>query len=489
MADEALPIMPTRHDELVHESAMTPELELAAVRLSKPYLNVNAGAPAMHDLYLLPNVRVGESGALSGYVATIEGSAPASGVVTEALGEGTTWLRVTKAAGSRIDDDELERAFTPITTASPGLRVSVVSGVEYPARVHYIVVHGNDVETAAAFADSIKKSAATLDDVMQMSGRHHEAYLEVMQRSRDARLRTANEFMRSHSLVADESSDQTALADVPSTYLVHSPALSEAAQSTRMLAKNVYLAYSDAVDPNDAHSGVMVYRGPIAGYTLFKGPAKTIKGRDSAAFSNAQLSSLSAKHSGERVFSVLPADTGDYLGKHSRRAADRHKNTSAAIADVQTRRVKWTGAVRSYNPSSERIMHAPNDTHLISAFSSLGVPPGGVVTSQLLDVVVTQLPALETADMSLEELVTIADNATEETLPVRTGAFVAMLSSYPYTHSVDLSSVFAGQRGDTVAVDVNLLRNISTSSQNGRSPPTKTTDDDASADVEAVVAE
>ncbi len=458
--DDALPVMPTRHDDLVHDSALTPTLELAAVRLAKPYLAPNAGAPAMHDLYLLPNARVTDEGRLAGYAATVEGSAPAAGVVTSALGEGTTWLRITKADGSKIDDDALEQSFEPVQTASPGIRVSVVSGIEYPSRVHYIVVHGNDSEAAAAFAKHVAAKKATLDDVMQSNGSAHDAYLDVMQRSRDARTRTAHEFMTSHGLAVDDTNEATTLADVPSTYIVHSPALSEAAQSTRMLAKNVYVVYSDAVDPNDAHSGVMVYRGPIAGYTLLKGPAKTIKGRDSAAFSNAQPS-------GDRVFSMMPADTGDYLGSTSQRAADRHKHTNKAIAAVHARRVKWSGAVRSYNPSSERIMHAPNDTHLISALSALGVPPGGAVTPQLLDVVVTQLPALNTEDMSLDDLVAIAEHATEDKLPVRTGAFIGMLSSYPYTHTVNLQDVFATQRGDTIDVDVHLLRNLQSSSKNG----------------------
>ena len=387
---------------------------------------------------------------------------------------------MTSADGSRVNDEALEHAFAPVGEAytTPGMRVSVVSGLEYPSIVHYIVVQGNDSEAAEALVAQAKKSRATLDDLV--SGSLAPAYTDVIKRSYEARLKSADEFMRAHGLELD---DAVPAANQLSNFIVHSPALSEVAKSSRTGAKNIHLVYADVADPSHAHSGVMMYRGAIAGYTHFAGAAKTVKGRASVAWSNAELADTHVK----RPFSMMPVDTGIFLGSHTRRAADRHKNTSALIREVHARRVKWSGAVRSFNPLAEVVMHAPNDTHVIEALTRLGVPPGGVVVPQTLDVVVTELPALDTSAMSLDELVGIASKAEEKRLPVDTGSFVRMLASYPAAGELELANVFSSQHNGTVDVNVELLRDMSSSTstkkQNGvvatHADDTRRRDDDA----------
>ena len=455
------PRLPTLHSDLVHASTMTPELNIAIAAFMQPYVSVTDALPAMRDVYLSPSTGVDADGRLRGYVASVVGSASATaGVLTPAIGTGTTWLRVTSAEGRRINDDDLERAFEPLhsyTTA--GMRVSVVSGLEYPSIVHYVVVHGNDAEAAAALVAQATKSRASVDDLM--SGSLAAAYAEVIKRSYEARLKSADEFMRAHGLELDET---VAAANQLSDFIVHSPALSEVAKSSRLGAKNVHLVYSDVADPSHAHTGVLMYRGPIAGYTHFAGAAKTVKGRASVAWSNAELADTREK----RPFSMMPVDTGTFLGTHTRRTADRHKNTSAVIRNVHQRRVKWSGAVRSYNPLAEVVMHAPNDAHVLDALSRLGVPPGGAVVPQTLDVVVTELPAIDTCSMTLAELVSVASKASEKRLPVDTGTFVRMLGTYPSAGSLELASVFSSQADGAVNVDVELLRDIAASQVTGK---------------------
>ena len=450
------PIVAFVHKELVHSSQSSDDIDLAVAKLVQPYASYDKNEmPAMRDVYLAPNVDIApETGALTGYVATVMGSAPAAGVVTSALGTGTSWYRVLSKDGDKlrkIEDDDLERIFKPIDTLPAGVRVSIVSGMEYPSIVHYAVVHGNDVVAAEAFADKVAGSSATLDDVM--TGPYASAYTDVIARSHEARRQAAVAFIEAHGLALDEKVPES---NVVSHFMLRSAPLSEAAHSSLVGPKNVFLVYAGVADTSEAHSGVMMYRGPIAGYTLFTGPTKTVKTRASVAWSNADLSAASAtKH---RPFSMLPVDTGRFLGKATQRTADRHKGTNATIANVHQRRVKTSGAVRSYNPLADVVMHAPNDPHLISSLTALGMPPGGLVTSQILDVVVTQVPALETRDMSLDELVYVASRATEKTLPVATQSFLRMLANWPLAGEKKLSEVFASQHDDVVDVNVDMLQ-------------------------------
>jgi len=443
------PKVPFVHRELVHASAQTVDLDMALARLMEPYTSHTAAEPPlMHDVYLTPAAGALADGRLTGFVASVAGSAPAAPLITPSLGSGTTWLKVTMGE-HRINDDELELAFKPVDKFTHSThRVNVVSGMEYPKIVHYLVVAGNVPSAAVALAEQAASTRATLDDLV--SGPLADAYTRVMTASREARMKTASEFMLAHGLKCDESTGE---ASVTSDFVAHSAALSDVAQSSRLGPKNVYLVYSGAADPSDSHAGVMMYRGSIAGYTLLKGAPKPVKGRASNAWSNADTAA-------GRPFSMLPVDTGAYLGEHTRRTPDRHKNTDVVIRNVHQRRVKWSGAVRSYNPLAEDIMHAPNDAHFIESLTALGAPPGGKVVSQLLDAVVTQLPALDTTRLSLGELVEVADKATESQLPVDTNSFVRMLASWPAAASQPLATLFAKQAGDVTPVDVSILRSI-----------------------------
>ena len=61
----------------------------------------------MHDLYLAANADVSPSGALSGFVATVDGRAPAASLVDAEQGSGSTWMRLDEAT---FDEAALVRA-------------------------------------------------------------------------------------------------------------------------------------------------------------------------------------------------------------------------------------------------------------------------------------------------------------------------------------------------------------------------------------------
>lgn len=458
----AAPVFATKHDELVHPSVDTPEFEDAVASLLAPYASYSKdAAPLMRDLYLAPNAGIEPtSGALRGYVAAVSGMAPATaseegetGVLTSAIGTGTTWLRVKTADGRRIEDDALEKAFKPVDEyTTPGMRVAVVTGLEYPALVHYVVVTGNDVAAATALVEAASKSKASVEDVV--AGALAPALDSVMKKSHDARVRTANEFMAAHGLAADES---VAVSNAPTNFFVHSAALSVPAESSQRGAHNVYLAYSAVADPSTAHSGLMLYRGPIAGAARFMGPATTSKGLPSSAWSNAKLAPNSPEY---RPFSMMPADTGLYTPGTKGRIADRHKGSSPVFANLHTRRVKQSGAIQSYNPLANEIYHSPHDEWFTSSLARLGTPLGERLSCELFEAVTTQLPALDTTRMALGELVELATKASEKEFRVETGAFLKMIAPWPKAASQPLATIFANQKHGAVAVSVDMLRAI-----------------------------
>lgn len=86
------PRLPNLHRELVHASSMTPELNVALAAFMQPYVSVTDALPAMRDVYLSPSTGTDADGRLTGYVATLVGSASATAgnVLTRAIGTGTT---------------------------------------------------------------------------------------------------------------------------------------------------------------------------------------------------------------------------------------------------------------------------------------------------------------------------------------------------------------------------------------------------------------
>ena len=439
--------LPTVHKELVHEKAVS-ALEDAISNLIIEYTGVAGARPTMHDVFLAPNAGTDAKNRLHGYVATVDGTAPAEALISDTLGSGITWMRVEGAE----DAAELEKKFTA-TGMMPGMIVSVVSGDEYPSTVQYIVAQGNDQTAAADLAAKVARTRASLDTVL--TGSMAKDYVAVLTRSKDARMQALTQFMSTHQLEATG----TGSGNITSNFIINVRALSKAAASSRVSGKNVYAAYSGVADPSEAHSGVMVYRGPIAGYVLYTGNVHSAAGKPSVSFTN---------ENSNRPFSIFPIDTGRALkSTSSSRALDRHRDTNERVREAHARRVRWTGKVSSFNPQALSVYHAPNDFHLLSALSRLGVEPGGRINQQILNTLVCEVPALETKNLSLPELVDVAQQSTERTLPVSTTSFLNMLASWPDAASQRLSELFSSQHNDTVDVDTEILKAIHSSSSSG----------------------
>ena len=156
--------------EFVPESRQTAALQAATVALVEPWVSQRLGRggteQGMSALFLAPNVTATDVGAvgtsataagaaplLSGWVATLHPEARVprggGGVVTAALGSGTSWFRVASAS---VDEARLLRGFRAagaVADLPAGVSVALVSGKEDFEPVHYIVARGNDAAAAS----------------------------------------------------------------------------------------------------------------------------------------------------------------------------------------------------------------------------------------------------------------------------------------------------------------------------------------------------
>lgn len=410
----------------------------------------DGASDGIRQLFLLPSAGIDQTtGKLEGVVATLGADAPAAPLVdTELLGFGTTWLRVTGADGAPVNDAAIVKRHAPLGDEHPGMRVALVSGDEYPAKAHYVVVEGNDRAAAAALAERAR--TATVEELVQ--GPLAADYQALLASSYDRRVEAAGAFMERHNLDVDRSYKT---GNHYTHYVEHVKALSRAAQSSRQRADNTFVAYMGASDPSTSHAGVMVYRGPIAGYTMARArESSTVKGAPSWAWSNAPAD-------GSRPFSMFSASTGVHVAK-SGRAADRHKHSSDAVRAAHAERVCWAGSVRSYNPRADLRYHATNDLHWISMASKLGAPPGGAVETTTLDTVVAEVEGIETEAMSLDELADVLANSEESEVRCSTAAAIGWLhaADADTKTSMRLADVFARQNGDVVVLERDVVERL-----------------------------
>jgi hypothetical protein len=420
----------------VHPSTDTKQLREELTRFLEP-LSMSG---TLKDAYMLQSAGVDPTtDHLEGLVLTVAGDAPASVfTASHLLGYGTTWLRVQDSDGSEVDEQRIIKQFRTLPAEFSGMRVSLVSGLDFPDKAHYVVVEGNDSEVAAEVHE--RALAHSIEDLVQ--GPMAMDYQRLVTSSFERRAAAAAEFMRVHQLELDSSMPT---GNQLTHYIEHAHALSVQSKSSRQLSDNTFVAYVGAIDPSQTHSGVMVYRGSIAGYTHMRlRQSKTVKGAPSSAWENSSLKA-------GRPFSMFPASTGLFV-EGSARAADRHKNMSERVRRAHSERVRWSGAVATYNPRADAIYHAVNDAHWIQASSELGVAPGGAVVSTDFNTVVTEVPPIETRHMRLAQLADVLENSQEKEMLVNTRSVVKWLNSYSKADQMDLGALFATQEGDVVTL-------------------------------------
>lgn len=424
MAGAALEVsrehMPNIHFDFVHASRKNDALKAAITKLTTPFVT-GTGPPLMSDLHLASNADVaGDGQSLSGYVAVVHGNAPATAELLSGLGTGVSWFRLADS----VNEAELARDFSTRPAGSFDMaavlgrgssRVSVVAGndansADWRKTMYYLVVVGRDEAAAERLAGAAVRQRATVHDVLKGDEQLGKLYVDAVRSSYDRRCDAAQQFAAAHGLRIDTA----APVDNMDTHFL---------LPTNDSAKQV-LAYCNVADPSLAHAGVMMFRGPIAGYTLLTAAEHTVRGQQSFSWDNSTT---------RRPFGMFPADTGRWLGPASNRVADRHFASTSAVRRVAQNRVRWTGGVKSYNPAAEHAYHAATDADVIAAQAALGAAPGGSVSFTPLDAIVTQIDSLDVKDHALPQLVHVLSVSSEAALPVRLGGPVtqALMRHWP----------------------------------------------------------
>ena len=438
----------------VHASRKDAQLDRAVELLITPFVDHSGAgaAPLLSALHLASNVAILPSGSLSGFVALVAGNAPIAPLLSgDRLGTGTTWFRLQK-----VNDETLVKGFasreTPnfsLSAIAPEGKVTIVKGNADLETVFYLVVDANDAKAAGKLRKAAQNS--TVRDVVTTDGELKSMYSSLFKSSRELRNGIATQFAAAHGLAIDTAFSP---GDMDTNIIQFSSLHSE--RSSKANA-DAYLVYDNVIDTNEAHSGVLVHRGPIAGYVHIAGRQHTVQSKLSLSWDNSTK---------ERKFSMFPADTGLYLGSASGRIPDRHPGKNRMMLEASKERIRWSGPVKSYNPRAEVIFHSPNDAFLVGVHSALGAAPGGSVEFTQLDSIVTEIPGLDPKEQTVAELVEVLDRSKETALPVKTNGsmFLALLENWPAVRQAGkvktLSEVFAGEKNDYVMVPDHVIRTV-----------------------------
>jgi len=459
--------VPDVYNDLVHASRKDAALSKAVERLVAPFISMNGEAPTMTELHLASNVALDAGTRLSGFVALVQGEAPALPLLAgDQLGTGLTWFRLKDVEEPRLVKDFSSRAapgFALDASGAPEGRVTVARGTEYPNTVFYLVVEANDRAAAAALREAVAKAGASVKDMVKTSGELKTKFQAVFRASRELRTSMALRFAEAHGLAIDTAASP---GEQDTHVIQHSPLYSEASGGAGRDNRDAFLVYDNVVDCSEAHAGVLLFKGPISGYTLITGKQHQVRGKKSLSWDNSTRS---------RRFSMFPADTGLYLGRSSGRIPDRHVNTSPAIQAAAKERIKWGGDVKSYNPNAELVYHSPTDAAFLQVQTALGAPPGGECGFVTLDTVVTELAGVTTKDQDLPQLIDTLDRSRETELPVKTtsSVFVSLVANWPAVRAhlrakasdqvlapTTLAQVFAREQQDHVIVHEDVLRAV-----------------------------
>lgn len=364
-------------------------------RLLHPYKGQNT----LKEIFPLPHA--GESNAkFTGYVAVVSPAASAQPLVSSDVGTGVSWVKVERSDGQPITDKNTRNNpldSVDLSEAGEGahvglMRVPVDFGSDF-----YVVARANHRPTAAKFIDSLP-SDATIGSLV--AGPHTDAYRNVIDESRKQQQTLMDQFMADHGLrVVSNASPERLLTH----YICDAPGY------TTPTAK-AYAVYNEAFDPSEAKNGLVVFRGPIAGYSFLENEEIQSKmGKPSKGWSN---------QTAHRAVNVFPTHTGKFMGSPGRKA-DRHTAQSATMLENTAARIVWNGPVQSFNPTAYQAYHSMRDRQFTQACISLGLSDTSTIAASHGDTYSLATQGLDTVDMSASQLSQLFDRCKEPELPLR----------------------------------------------------------------------
>jgi hypothetical protein len=380
---------------------------------------------------------VGSDGRARGYVFRVLGStavdARETPFVHSKTGAGVSWYGLEafddKALNKRIaaahKSGSAAAAAPPLP---PGMSVfTALSHRTWDTR-HFLIVHGVDRAASTALLDRVEAAVRAGAPLSVADVVASAEYARVLKDSAAARRRVADAYVAAHSLTY-----AAAARGDTGTHTTH--ALETADDASLALGAPVVDVYDDATNPARAHDGVLVYKGPIGGFTLRRGPTKaTGAGASSRHFTTP----VAAEHLGGATgtsLNVVATTSGHYYGDAPpaaaasgdlvRRVPALSAATSAAHAAEHERRVHYSGALVGYNPRAHQRYNADDDDHARETRTRLGLAApasGGAGDDELEEFALTtlsaELPSLDPLDMSFEQLAAAAAVTSARTIAV-----------------------------------------------------------------------
>lgn len=385
------------HYLLSARDSITPGVEKALLKVTQAFRDEPHKFHALHTLANLDALPT-----LDGFVAIVSSDTKASAFAGQKWGSGVSWVEVKRTDGEPITAANTRNVPTPTVTfegTSADAHVKLLRAPGWPNEKYVAVAHAHSDKAAQAFdrafADSTIQQAYDSSD-----------YDAVQSAGAQARAALIDAIMEDHGLEAVDS-----LKSASTHFLA--PSAGYSTSKDRATA-----VYSGAFDTSKAVDGIMVYRGPLAGYTYIADTEHADQhGNSTRGFTT---------QSDTRAFSVYPAHTGvcRSLGKH---AVDRHLKQNDAIAEEGAARLTWTGPVQSFNPAAEVAYHAFNDKEYARTSAQLINPFSPTLTIEHGVTLAHSLRGLETHDMSAAELNYVFDNATGEAqLPISSDSPIVM---------------------------------------------------------------
>lgn len=397
------------------------------------------GGNHVREVHFMPNAGTDHAGLPTGYVVVASKSALAapkdtatygSGLVTSALGTGTT----VAAVSSAVDVAKL----APRDVSKDGVTLMLVRGQEFPTPVHRIVAIGNDATAAKSLVADAAAKNSTLGDVVASA-----SYEAVVQAGKKVREKAIRSYAKKNDLVIDENTISDTVSD----------ALEEDDDDVVVRA--------GAFDPSTATSGTFTSYG--RGVEHRAHVPSEFGGPDKSSWTNA---------SDERTFSAVPATTGlehDFkaaTANDGNAARERRRLVKQAADEVST---KWSGAVLSFHPRLDSAHYDPAmDAHYVRSMAALASDAANDVRATLMPALAVELPATDTHAMTLEELQALSteidarvpEEKRETTLPVSTTRLLEWLHASPTASERSLAGVFANQKADVTTVPVSLIKEL-----------------------------
>jgi len=260
-------------------------------------------------------------------------------------------------------------------------------------RTHTLVVHGRDSVAAAEVEEYVARApSATRSPLSIEALATSKEYATLIVDSQRARTIAAQKWADAHGfkLVSTSGTANSGNGSHPTHCIVLSPEHSIQATGAQASTRNAYYVYDNHIDPSTSNGGVMLYKGAIGGYSLYRADKHNNgEGFSSYAFDNATPT--------RRVHAFM-AHSGHYNDDNSGgggggRIYALHAKSSADIAKAVQGRVAWDGPVSTYNPLADQKYYG-DDARTIEVLSAQGSPPGGPIERTDLRLVCVQLPGI-----------------------------------------------------------------------------------------------